>query len=411
MIVILSNGYPARNGEPFLATEINTMANQVDQKIVLVPLCKIDNSEMYKLPENVSCYITRNHVKNLDNLFLPIYLLWNVLSIDFLRELKSLYKQKKLSSKTFLCALYYLARSRQYANRISKVIKKQTKNENIILYAYWMHVHACACALLKRKHPEYKFFSRCHGYDLYEYRSSFHYLPYRGLIFEAADKIFPISNDGKKYLINEYSYLNKEKVSCAYLGTIDNGLGIHNGGEFHIISCSNVIPVKRIELIVKALSLSETTRIVWTHIGTGPLFDSINKLASEELHQNVKYELLGNMPNDSLMSWMKNTSIDLFLNVSESEGLPVSIMEAMSFGIPVIATNVGGTGEIVINEVNGFLLNKDISPIELHNKIEEFMLLSNSKKEEMRNNARTTWADKFNAKINYKTFYSAILSE
>ena len=47
------------------------------------------------------------------------------------------------------------------------------------------------------------------------------------------------------------------------------------------------------------------------------------------------------------------------MNVSESEGIPVSIMEASSFGIPVIATNVGGVGEIVENGYNGLLLNKD----------------------------------------------------
>ncbi|NCO54621.1 MAG: glycosyltransferase, partial [Bacteroidetes bacterium] len=50
--------------------------------------------------------------------------------------------------------------------------------------------------------------------------------------------------------------------------------------------------------------------------------------------------------------------VDLFINVSESEGIPVSIMEALSAGIPVIATNVGGTNEIVNNDV-GFLIDKE----------------------------------------------------
>lgn len=44
--------------------------------------------------------------------------------------------------------------------------------------------------------------------------------------------------------------------------------------------------------------------------------------------------------------------------MSDSEGIPVSIMEAMSFGIPVIARNVGGMSEIV-NEENGLLLEND----------------------------------------------------
>lgn len=43
------------------------------------------------------------------------------------------------------------------------------------------------------------------------------------------------------------------------------------------------------------------------------------------------------------------------MNLSTSEGVPVSIMEVQSYGIPVIATNVGGTGEI-IDKDNGILL-------------------------------------------------------
>ena len=46
---------------------------------------------------------------------------------------------------------------------------------------------------------------------------------------------------------------------------------------------------------------------------------------------------------------------DLFVNMSLSEGIPVSIMEAISFGIPIIATNVGGNAEIV-NDETGVLI-------------------------------------------------------
>ena len=48
-----------------------------------------------------------------------------------------------------------------------------------------------------------------------------------------------------------------------------------------------------------------------------------------------------------MLDYYKNNIIDIFINLSASEGIPVSIMDAISFGIPCIATNVGGTGEIV----------------------------------------------------------------
>ena len=55
---------------------------------------------------------------------------------------------------------------------------------------------------------------------------------------------------------------------------------------------------------------------------------------------------------------MSKNYIDALINVSESEGLPFSMMEAISFGIPVIGTNVGGVKEIINNDT-GILLEKD----------------------------------------------------
>ena len=60
----------------------------------------------------------------------------------------------------------------------------------------------------------------------------------------------------------------------------------------------------------------------------------------------------------------------MFINLSSSEGIPVSIMEAQSFGIPVIATNVGGSGEIVVSET-GVLVDE--------NRTEASVLLSLNK--------------------------------
>ena len=60
--------------------------------------------------------------------------------------------------------------------------------------------------------------------------------------------------------------------------------------------------------------------------------------------------------NEEVMEYYKNNLVDLFVNMSESEGLPVSMMEAMSFGVPVIAPDVGGIKEIV-DENSGWLLS------------------------------------------------------
>jgi glycosyltransferase involved in cell wall biosynthesis len=86
------------------------------------------------------------------------------------------------------------------------------------------------------------------------------------------------------------------------------------------------------------------------------------------------------------------------------------MMEAMSFGIPVIGTNVGGVSEIIEHETNGFLLSPTPSKEEVAAAIERFCSLTHDEVQTMRNNAYNTWDTKFNAQKNYKEFIRLIQS-
>ena len=77
--------------------------------------------------------------------------------------------------------------------------------------------------------------------------------------------------------------------------------------------------------------------------------------------------------------------------------LPVSVMEAMSFGIPVLATDVGGTSEIVKDGCNGFLLNADFTAEEFKEKIMSFLNMKNDVYISFRENARIFWKNNFDA--------------
>ena len=81
----------------------------------------------------------------------------------------------------------------------------------------------------------------------------------------------------------------------------------------------------------------------------------------------------------------------------------------MSFGIPVIGTNVGGVSEIV-NEDNGYLLSANPTSQEIVSVIEKFQQLSTEDKEKKRKAAYFTWEDKYNAEKNYTQFVEDILS-
>jgi glycosyltransferase involved in cell wall biosynthesis len=102
----------------------------------------------------------------------------------------------------------------------------------------------------------------------------------------------------------------------------------------------------------------------------------------------LEIKLNGFVDNKNLIKFYQSQPVDLFLNVSASEGLPVSIMEALSFGIPVIATDVGGTSELV-NENNGQLIPANFDINELAYSIECMLKLDPLDLELLRKNART----------------------
>ena len=122
-------------------------------------------------------------------------------------------------------------------------------------------------------------------------------------------------------------------------------------------------------------------------------------------NKKLKIKLAGKISNSQLLEIYKNIPFDIFINVSENEGVPVSIMEAMSFGMIIIATAVGGTSEIVHNGKNGYLLPQNCSKEQIAEKIFTIYNIPETIYDEMRKNSRLLWNNLSCAKENYKTLY------
>ena len=98
------------------------------------------------------------------------------------------------------------------------------------------------------------------------------------------------------------------------------------------------------------------SKIKFILIGGGPLFkDCENFVKENELGNNIF--LLGEKSPEETRELL--LGFNVFVLTSRFEGLPIAIIEAMFAGLPVVATNVGGVGELVINDKNGFLFNPD----------------------------------------------------
>lgn len=378
--------YPYGSGETFLETEIDYLAKKF-VKVNIVALDQVKGKPRI-LPSNVNVHTLKPLTSTQ-----KYRALIGVKNRIFLDEHKYWRKQSgrnlnRVEAKTALMSLYN-------AKRILRLLKNVDLSSTVF-YSYWCNDAALALAILSLKKSA-KTFSRVHGWDLYFEASSIGYLPYRKFIAENLTKIGPISTKGSSYIKDVWKadQTNIEVCRLGVYGAKENQLIRTN----YLVSCSNIIPLKRVDLIADAVGLTKS-KLNWHHFGAG--------VGEEQLQQRIRNgeiegELHGYVTNQDIHKWYAENPPKLFVNLSTTEGIPVSIMEAMSFGIPVIATNVGGTSEIV-NDKNGKLLDTNPSAQEVAEVIDYFYNLSEAEYKRYSEAAYSTWKEKYNAEKNYSEF-------
>ena len=128
-----------------------------------------------------------------------------------------------------------------------------------------------------------------------------------------------------------------------------------NRNAFVTFLCvSRLSPEKGIENVIVAFSKAINTApsIKLIIVGDGPSKTGIQKMI-QELHLTEKVSLVGRVPHNKIVDYYHNS--DVFVLSSFTEGIPIAMLEAMSTGLPVIVSNVGGVCEIVKDERNGIL--------------------------------------------------------
>jgi glycosyltransferase involved in cell wall biosynthesis len=287
-------------------------------------------------------------------------------------------------------------------------IREQGVNaSDCLFYTYWFDQAAAGIGLAKKQFPQLRVVSRAHGYDIYEeqyYTPPF--WPCRWSVLPMMSKIFPDSQAGTDYLRERYGHDALYETSL--LGVTDPGAVNQpsSDGTFRIISCSMIRPEKRVELLLDCLrhaaAQRPNQRFEWHHIGNGASRDELQQAADSAFPPNARAFFPGYADNDALMKLYREQNFDAFINISSTEGTPVSIMEAISFGIPVIATAVGGNREIV-SEENGILLSENPTPQEVSAAV--FSLLDNPQSaQNKRDGSRAVWNAKYNADANFSEF-------
>lgn len=396
-LILFTSSFPYGVKETYLENEIEYLSKAFNQVEIYPHYYNQGNKKQRIVPRNVKVHkaaLPKSKHKRVWQAFMGIFK-GAKLSLFF----KEFFSKKVYLSKTHFKSWFFTLIDFS-ATIGSKQYNELRHNKNCILYFYWGMGWSLALLNFKN-HNNYISFIRLHGGDTYLERAN-GYIPLRHKLFQKSKYLLPISNDLSKYITKTYK-IRENKIFVSRLGVvlpkINSSKYYPKNKYLHIVSCSNVIKLKRIDIIVNALKAFDGLEIKWTHFGDGPELYNIKRLVKLLNFNTVQVQLMGRKTNQEVLKYYSDNDIDAFVNVSEHEGVPVSIMEAMAHRIPCIATDAGATRELVSNN-NGILLAKHIAVDDLITSLKE--VLDKPKWNTKRDIAHSTIKHNFEANSNYR---------
>jgi glycosyltransferase involved in cell wall biosynthesis len=176
-------------------------------------------------------------------------------------------------------------------------------------------------------------------------------------IISSASLIITMGSRAEKYFIQHVPCVKTIVISGGIDTKIFNTTGVYEK-EYDAILVARIDPIKRVDIFLSVIE--ELSRIILLKaviVGDGPLRKEMeefsNKIGISERVDFVGYQ-------GDVAQWLKKAR--LFILTSDSEGLPLSIMEAMSCGLPVVSSDVGDIQEFVVDGHNGYLVRpRDVS--------------------------------------------------
>ncbi len=408
ILILLCDQYPLSAGEFFIDDEMRVIAPKYDKVLIYTASADSGKNLNRFVPDNTEVVsfsrqkFEAGKLKSIFRIFTPMFI------AEFFFALK------KLPLKYWFSAFKIMYVDMHRATNLKKELMALCNAKNInmsdcVFYSYWHDYKALALAMMRRENGNLKCVARAHGWDNFADRHEPQYLPFKGFIIKKLSQTITISQKGKD-AFDEYLNIKIDgKVTVSRLGKFNRRLPLFEtcDNRFLICSCSNLIPLKRVDRIIEVLSSLNVENLHWVHFGDGPLREELLQYAQKML-PNVQYEFKGIVPNNKILDFYAGNYVDLFINLSSSEGIPVSIMEALSAGIPVVATDVGGTAEAVNNE-NGYLIPSEFDNADVVNKMEAYFSLSDEEKQLYRRRAYEFWRENYEAGKNYADFLRLIV--
>lgn len=401
VLFLLSKDFPDNKGESFLQLEVEYLDTHF-QKIYTLPFNRPDNfNTRYKNLEVISVINKKLGLKH------KFYGLINFFFYYFFTELKRNFNYQGFLSILKTNISYFLSCYSRALEIERELNSKYPEFKNAIFYSYWLDENGLILTILKRRNKKIKAIGRGHGFDVFSEQARFGYNKFQASIIKYLDIIVSVSNKGTDYLKMKYPG-EKKKIFTSYLGTAshENFNPITND-EIVIVSCAHIRPVKAIHKIPEALGMVNF-KCRWIHLG-GYHGEEYKRVVEQKIetacaqNKHLEIEIKGNLSPEEIFRFYKTVPISFFISVSHNEGLPVSMMEAISFGIPILSTDVGGCNEICVENVSGKLMPGNVESKELAQYITSFTKELNYYIYN-RNKIKEFWKNRFCADINYKNF-------
>ena len=351
-MVLLTRGFPHGKSErSFIQPELNALDHNFHLSAIISydGKLEVDATGIPEFTELISFANSNDEPskKEIGKLFKP-FLMWWTFNTFF----KSLLGLRFSEFKQIVSQMLVYLRMASFIHAYVK------ENKVDVLYSYWFDHWSVAMSLYKRLYNSEIFLvSRVHRFEIDLKTTRFSYFPFERINIRCINRISFISEKWKNIFMRRNPDAHEDQCKVHYLGTESSSVRSpvpQNNEQYHILSISGHIPVKNMDLQLKLLKDSGL-KIHWHHFGAKT---EDKRLEQATKGSNVEYNSYGFVDIAYLKKWMQSNPIHYLLSSSKIEGIPVSMMEAASMGIPIVAMDVGGVSEIV-NSKTGILMSYD----------------------------------------------------
>jgi glycosyltransferase involved in cell wall biosynthesis len=261
------------------------------------------------------------------------------------------------------CAIYLLPLQRTYDIQAAKAaveLKRFIKQKNIVIVQTFFESSDIWAGFVAKTLSSAKLiWSRR---DMGILRGRKHHLAYR-LMKGAPDAVFAVSDQVRRYCI-EVDRIDPERVVTIYNGLELSNWGVaikpaRPDGDVLIITVGNIRRVKGHDIFIRAAA---EIAVRFPHVSFSIAGDVLDQVYFAELQKLIlelnlsgRFLFMGGVKD--LRQYL--SAADIFVLPSRSEGFSNALVEAMAASLPVVATDVGGNAEAVVDGVNGWIVPPD----------------------------------------------------